>query len=41
MREILFGSYRVIYEVGDSVRILTVRHCKAQPDHGELGLSHP
>jgi len=26
IREILYGSYRVLYQLGDSVQILTVRH---------------
>lgn len=27
IREILHGAYRVLYQLGDCVQILTVRHC--------------
>jgi len=27
-REIIFGSYRIIYSVTDEIRILTIRNCR-------------
>lgn len=27
-RELIIGNYRVIYSIGDSVNILTIRNCK-------------
>jgi plasmid stabilization system protein ParE len=38
LREILYGSYRVVYRVEPGfVRILTVRHLRRAPDADELG----
>jgi plasmid stabilization system protein ParE len=40
LREILYGSYRVVYRVEPGfVRILTVRHLRRAPDPDELGAS--
>lgn len=27
-REIIFGNYRIIYKISDSIQILTVRNCR-------------
>lgn len=27
-REIIFGHYRIIYHLGDEIRILTIRNCR-------------
>lgn len=36
IREMVFGDYRVFYEVGDAVEILTVRHGRQRLDEDEL-----
>ncbi|MEL7668524.1 MAG: type II toxin-antitoxin system RelE/ParE family toxin [Actinomycetota bacterium] len=36
-RELAFESYRVFYDVGDTVEILTVRHGRELIDPDELG----
>jgi plasmid stabilization system protein ParE len=34
VREILIGTYRVIYELGVNLQIITVRHCsQSSPEH--------
>ena len=38
-RELVFESYRVFYDVGDIVEILTVRRCSELIDQQELGPS--
>jgi toxin ParE1/3/4 len=38
-RELVFESYRVFYDVGDIVEILTVRRCSELIDQDELGRS--
>lgn len=35
-RELIFESYRVFYDVGDAVEILTVRRCSEVIDEDEL-----
>ena len=35
-RELVFESYRVFYDVGECVQILTVRQCREQVDESEL-----
>lgn len=36
VREMVFGAYRVFYEVGSDVEVLTVRHGSQQLDEDEL-----
>jgi toxin ParE1/3/4 len=36
VRELVFGNYRVFYEVGNSVDILTVRRCSELLDEDEF-----
>lgn len=38
-RELVFESYRIFYDVGDIVEILTVRRCSELIDQQELGPS--
>lgn len=34
VREILVGTYRVIYELGVALHVITVRHCsQSSPEH--------
>ncbi|XOV78279.1 MAG: type II toxin-antitoxin system RelE/ParE family toxin [Aestuariibacter sp.] len=34
-REIIFGNYRIIYKISDTVQILTVRNCRQQLNLGD------
>ena len=36
MREVIYGSYRVIYRISDEIDILTVRHSRQLLDIGEI-----
>ena len=32
VREIIYGNYRIIYEIKDSIQILAIAHCKMKID---------
>jgi plasmid stabilization system protein ParE len=37
VREVIYGSYRIIYKISNDIDILTVRHGRQLLDIGEIG----
>ena len=37
-REVIFGNYRIIYKVGNEIKILTLRNCRQLLSIGDLEL---